>query len=79
MPKIILVTPAEEIKVGTIKSPVEAFQCAALLQALTTTDNYTYYVEHWYKGKKRRTQPSSIIDKIRNCKTLYDLIKPLYI
>lgn len=79
MAKIILVTPTEEIPVGTIKSTIEAFQCAALLQALAIHSGYTYYVEHRVKGTLKRTQPDSLKATIANCKSLYDHIKPLYL
>lgn len=79
MPKIIIVTPAGETVVGTIKKTIEAFQCAAILQALVTTKDHTYYVEYRHKGTLRRTQPDAITTTIGNCKPLYDLIRPLYI
>jgi hypothetical protein len=79
MPKIILVTPTAETVVGSIKTQSEAFICAALLQALATTENFTYWVEFKNKGTLTRRQPDTIATTIGNCKPLYDIIRPLYI
>ena len=79
MATIILITPTEEIKVGTLKSLCEALQCAALLQAITVSNTYTYWVEHRYKGTLRRTQPNNLRVTVGNLKSLYDHLRPLYI
>jgi hypothetical protein len=79
MPKIIMVTPGGETVVGTIKSLVESLQFAAMLQALTIGTTQTYYVEHRYKGKLRRTKPDTFATTVGNLKSLYDHLKPLYI
>ena len=79
MARIILVTPTGENSVGMIYKDTEAFQVAALLQALCTTPEYTYYVEHRQNGFKRRTQPQSLTSIVGNIKPLYDLLKGLYL
>lgn len=78
--KVILVTPTEEITVATVKSTIEAFQFAAMLQSLCTSSTHVYYVDHVMKGKGlRRTQPDSFRHTVSNCKTLYDALKPIYL
>jgi hypothetical protein len=53
--------------VATVKSKVEAFQFASLLQSLVNTPNYVYYVEYHVKGKGlRRSQPDSFSIVVNN-------------
>jgi hypothetical protein len=58
-PKIVLVNGTIETTVATFSALNEAFQCAALLQALVNSQNYIYYVDYKHKGTLRRTQPDS--------------------
>lgn len=76
--KVILVnlTTQEETLVATVKSNVEAFQFASLLQAMTVSENYIYYVDHAVKGKgMRRTQPDSFTSMVNNSIHLSSLLK----
>jgi hypothetical protein len=76
--KVILVNLAtqEETLVATVKSSVEAFQFASLLQAMVVSENYIYYVDHFIKGKGgRRSQPDSFASMVNNSTHLTNLLK----
>lgn len=79
--KIILCGPGNsETLVASFRSSVEAFQCAALLQAITNSDNYVYYVDCHIKGKgMRRIQPDSITSTVFNSPNLLAKLKPCFV
>lgn len=78
--KIILVSPTTgETVVGNMRSTVEAFQAAALFQAITNTPGYTYFVEYRLKGETRRTQPDSFRSTVLNLVTLTDHLRSVFV
>jgi len=82
--KIILISPSgTETLVATFEPtsfPIEAFQCAALLQAIHGEDKADrYWVEFKFKGKLKRLQPERLMVTVGNIKTLYDAIRCCFI
>lgn len=79
-PKIIQVGPTgEETIVATFSADIEAFQAAALFQAIIGEDSmYKYYVEMRHKGQTRRVQPDPLRFTINNIQTLRQSIYPCF-
>lgn len=78
--KIILIDPVNnETEIASFHSTVEAFQCAALLQALVVSDKYIYCIDHYIKGKgNRRTLPDSFTHTIGNSLHLFTCLKAYF-
>lgn len=79
MANIILINGMIETKVATFKSTLEAFQCAALLNAILHPDSkYIYVVDHKHKGTNKRTQPDNLRQTVSNLTYLYEHLKPIF-
>ncbi len=75
MAKVIVVNAAtnEEHIVATVKSDMEAFQFASLLQAMVDSDNYRYYIEYKSCGI-RRSSPDSFLSMVNSSERLTKLL-----
>lgn len=79
MAKIILTNGQTETLVATFKSTLEAFQAAALFQAiLHPGSNYQYIVDFKERGTSKRRQPDSLTNTVNSLTYLREHLKPIF-